>query len=297
MQNQKQEISQENQRSRKKLVNVISIAIVAVVAISFLGLGGIDRVKAFASGIPQLKDSLPTSTKGGSTLETAKNSQKAIESLGTQDIIKTTVTSSRKNQKQFGIISDPSVKDVKLLSGRGTAQFSTGQITRLSPQQLRDIRSRSLTAQERKDVAALEARRDRAIARGISPNVKLSGAELVLRKRQQEQLSKQLITSKFGKKAFQGGKLFANPDFESGGLTSAIQAERDATQATIQENLRLNAIEKEKQIAEGTQLLKKTGTTAKAQKEFFSTTGVNIIGGNILSARAIAKLAERGIII
>lgn len=219
------------------MVNVISLAIVAVLAVAFLGLGGVGKISAFASGISPLKDALPTATKGGTTLSTAKGSQKAIESLGTQDIIKTSITSSRKNQKQFGIIDDPSLKSVRTLSGKGTAQFSTGQIARLTPTQRKRIREKTLTPQEQRDIIALEARRDRAISRGINPNVKRSGKELVLAKREQEAISKQLISSKFGKRAFVDGKLFANPLFASGGGARRDTSPTIGKQGQIIENL------------------------------------------------------------
>jgi len=92
----------------------------------------------------------------------------------------------------------------------------------LSDAKRAEIAARELTAVERSDVAKLDARRRAAIERGVNPNVKLSGAELVLRKREQEEISKSFITSRFGGQAFVGGKLFANPNFCSRNLAGKL---------------------------------------------------------------------------
>lgn len=111
------------------------------------------------------------------------------------------------------LLDQPTAELTRTLSGTGTAQFSTGQVGILTEAKIQEIAQRELTTQQMEDIAALELRRQES----AFSNVKLSGAEVVFQKALQEELSKSLLTSQFGGQTFVGGKLFANPLFETGG--------------------------------------------------------------------------------
>jgi len=133
-----------------------------------------------------------------------------------KDIAASALAGNAQLQRGGTLLLDKPTKGLlKGLTGVGTAQFSTGGVGVLTEEKRAEISARELTVIEQQDIVRLEARRRAAIERGVNPNVKLSGAELVLRKREQEEISKSFITSRFGGSAFVNGKLFANPDFRS----------------------------------------------------------------------------------
>jgi len=288
------------------LVNPISLVIVAIAGIAFFGLGGVGKIKAFGEQF-KTQDQTEQVSSGDTSIKTGgqnveAGSQAAVSDIVSAQVLSGSIQSKRKvsTGKITGITTAQAATDAvlrKLASpaGSGVAQFSTGQVGSLSAEEREQIARRELTDVERSDIQKLDARRQRAIESGINPNLKLSGAELILRKREQEALSIKSLQDRFGGQVFTNGKLFANPDFESGGLTAAEASRRLSTQAEIQENIRLNAIQKQKEIAEGTEILKTVGTTAAEQKETFAKIGVDIQGGNVLSPRALAKLRAKGI--
>lgn len=227
------------------MVSAGTIVVIAGAAILFFAVGGIEGLRGIGTGLRDTVSgfgSIPSAQAETST----KSEKDAIASDSVAPAQALSITSSRKNagtlqstvrvssfqpelqteiarSAQQGsvrferggtlLLDTPTEKLRRTLTGRGTAQFSTGQVGVLTEAKRQEIRNRALTAQERRDVAALEARRARKIERGIRPNIALRGAELVLRKREQEELSKSLVTSRFGGSAFVNGKLFANPDF------------------------------------------------------------------------------------
>jgi len=216
------------------LVNpLITLGIIGVAAVAFLSLGGVQRASAFVEGIKGKigtgKVSVPTAQSGKGDVPIKAGSQAAVSDILSVKASTAPVVARRK----FGTgittreaASADTLRKLTSFSGSGVAQFSTGQVSQLTAKELGDIRTRTLTDVEKSDIKALELRRTRAIERGINPNLKLSGAELILRKREQEQLSKNLLTAKFGGQTFVGGKLFAKAGFESGGLTPELIRER-----------------------------------------------------------------------
>jgi len=225
------------------MVSSGTLLVGAALIIGFFAVGGVQGVKGISSGIgerakgafaipeaaaeestqvqpeaiPIIQTNVAGQRKVGSQLTTVVRISEIKPELQ-QEVARSVAAGGTQIIRGGTILVDkPTLKDVRTLTGRGTAQFSTGQTGRLSKSKRAEIAARELTPQEIKDVAALEARRQRAIGRGIRPNIKLRGAELVLRKREQEELSKSLLTSRFGGQTFVGGKLFAKPLFATGG--------------------------------------------------------------------------------
>jgi len=220
---------------------LVTIGLIIIAGIVFLNVGGIGRASAFIQDLKSKAGSgavtVPSTQSGEGSVPIKSGSQAAVN-----DILSVKAsTSPVVERRKFGTgittreaASADTLRKLTSFSGSGVAQFSGGLIGSLSEQQLGDIRSREFTTQEQEDIKALELRRTRAISRGINPNLKLSGAELILRKREQEALSKQLLTERFGSQTFVNGKLFAKEGFESGGLTPELAAERLAfSQPTI----------------------------------------------------------------
>jgi len=220
---------------------IITIGLIIIAGIVFLNVGGVQRASAFISDLKAKAGSgavtVPSTQSGEGSVPIKTGSQAAVNDI----LAVKSSTAPVVERRKFGTgittrekASADTLRKLTSFSGTGVAQFSGGIVGSLSEQQLGDIRSRGFTAGELADIKALELRRSSAIERGINPNLKLSGAELVLRKREQEALSKQLLTERFGSGTFVDGKLFAKEGFESGGLTPELAAERlAASQPTI----------------------------------------------------------------
>ncbi len=230
------------------MVSGSTIIVIAGALIIFFAVGGLAGIKTFSLGLGGRVSGLIPSLQTA-TASTGSEQEAIAADQAQQPPAALAVTQTRKNGNQLQtiirvsefqpvlqqeiarsatgggdiirggtlLLDKPTTSLISQLTGKGTAQFSTGQVGLLTEAKRTEIARRELTTQEIRDIAALDARRTAAIDRGIQPNVKLSGAELVLRKREQEELSKSLLTSQFGGQTFVGGKLFANPLFETGG--------------------------------------------------------------------------------
>lgn len=218
------------------------LIVAAALIIGFFALGGATGIKEFSVGLGQR-------AKGFLTVPDAAAEEIAASTLeGQRDIpvIQTNVAGQRKNgslltttirisdiepSQQIEVarsiasgaqivrggtilLDKPTPELISGLSGTGTAQFSTGQVGILTQQKIEEVATRELTPQQIQDIATLEQRR----LESAFTNRKLSGAEVVFQKALQEELSKSLLTSQFGGQTFVGGKLFANPLFETGGM-------------------------------------------------------------------------------
>jgi len=238
-----------------------AILVVVGVVILFFAVGGVGGVRSFSEGlgqrfagsIPSLQQATADTGAGASEGEEARADQESptpatfsvVQSRRNAGTLSSTVRSVDIGEFQSGLqeeiarsallgsnvrlerggtllLDRPTTRLTRTLTGVGTAQFSTGGVGILTEAKRREIANRVLTDIERSDIAKLDARRRAAIERGVNPNVKLSGAELVLRKREQEEISKSFITSRFGGQAFVGGKLFANPNFCSRNLAGKL---------------------------------------------------------------------------
>ena len=290
--------------------SILGLGIVAIALIFFAGAGGIERTRAFAqqfrpgTDLIESQPSIPTLQK---ELADTQSSQTALISSANTQIASSNIADKRKfkppvqgvvTTKIDGVefIDRPTAKDVKSLSGIGTAQLSTGGIARLTPEAIDRIRKESFTAQELEDIKNLDLRRKEAIKRGINPNIKLTGTELVLRKREQAEISKAFLTKQFGPGTFTNGKLFANPLFETGGKTQAevaeIQRQKAEDRARIQRSIELQN-QREKV---GAEIAKSVGTTFEEQNQALKTRNIALRGGSALNNKALARLRELGLI-
>ena len=235
--------------------SIIILAGVAIGGLVFFSANGIDRVKAFGQtlkptqgnevqtpSIPKIQETLTTTQSGGVALANTKSSGVLTGTIQSKRRFQNPITERFEVQASLLpevqrssnlrlvngtlIIGAPTKALTRNLTGKGTAQTSSGSVAILSEAKRAEVRDRALTKVQVEDVKKLDARRKRAIDRGINPNIKLSGSELVLRKAEQEEISKNLLRDRFGGQTFVGGKLFAKAGFASGGLTPALRAER-----------------------------------------------------------------------
>jgi len=216
------------------LVNpLVTIGLIVIAGIIFLNVGGIGRASAFVEDLKKRAGSgavsVPSTQSGEGSVPIKSGSQAAVNDILSVKASTAPVVERRKFGTGITTREKASAETLRKLtsfSGSGVAQFSGDIVSGLSSEQIGDIRSREFTTQEQEDIKALELRRAAAIAGGINPNLKLSGEELVLQKRLQEQLSINLLTDRFGSQTFVDGNLFQKENFESGGLTPELAAER-----------------------------------------------------------------------
>ncbi len=150
---------------------------------------------------------------------------------------------------------------------------------------------------QEEDIKKLDTRKEKAITR---PKffLKKSGAELVLEKRRQEDISfkklKQAGSTFGGKGKFGRPKIFGNPNFDLGLPSDATQADRDrvvARRALRSGKRRAQAI-KASQITDIQQSFK--GKSFDELKEIAKGKGFRVTGK--LSSKALAKIFQaRGI--
>ena len=226
------------------MVSAGSILLIGLVGVLFFAFGGISGAKQIFGGLKgRASDLIPKAQAELAVTESSKEAIKedlqiaasSINVAGTRKTAGTLTTTVRLTefqnvlQEQIAlsalsgnvqlvrggtfILDKPTTELTKRLTGVGTAQFSTGQVAILTEAKRKEIAAKELTAQQIEDVRLLDIRRQES----QFTNLKLSGAELVQRKAEQEELSKVLLTSQFGGQTFVGGKLFANPSFQTGG--------------------------------------------------------------------------------
>lgn len=213
------------------------LIVAAALIVGVFALGGLAGTKDFATGLgqrakgflsipeaagetivdetetPILQTNVAGQRKNGGILTTTIRISDIEPALQTE--VARSISSGAQIVRGGTILFDqPTEGLITGLTGTGTAQFSTGQVGILTQQKIEEIASRELTPQQIADIAALEKRR----LESEFANRKLSGAEVVFQKALQEELSKSLLTSQFGGQTFVGGKLFANPLFETGGM-------------------------------------------------------------------------------
>jgi hypothetical protein len=263
------------------------VTLLIFAGVAFFGLGGVGLTKGFFDSLKLPRAFAESGSSGSPSLSPT--------------ILQTSVSSKRnslqgKETIRTGIITDPNRAEARLLTqvgAKGVSQFSDGSIGILSEQQRQEIANREFTKQELEDIKKLDARRQSAIERGINPNIKRSGRELVLAKREQEALSKQFLTKRFGAGTFFKGKLFANPNF--GAPSNDPRNLSKAERAEIERNKILNALRRDEQLRSGSRLradIQKSGLTDKA---FLKAKGINLNTSN-LSPRALGRLRELGLL-
>lgn len=306
------------------MVSAVTIVLVLILGIFFFSKGGIEKAKELAKGVLPRAFAEETSEEVNvdtlqsdlSTVPIREGSKGAVARIQESQIDRTDV---RQKRKFNPLIGKPNVKTVfdNPFSGgtraqRGTTNFSSGQSFSLSESELTQLRSKSFTAQEKRDLEALKLRNTRKIARGTDPRLIQSPEKIIMTKREQALVSRKQIESKFGAGAFVqvGGattasgaslgitaqaKLFAKPNFEFGGVSRATfeaqQTAKTAQRARIQENQARAAAQTER----GREIARVSGLSKQSQKIFLASKGINLQGG-ALTQRALGRLAEQGLI-
>lgn len=310
------------------------LALLGVGATLFFNAGGIKNLKEklkFGDVLP--KDpkkgelSVPLLQSGKGTIPISAGSRKTVTDVEEQDVLRTTITSKRKfdpsadkpkiqtvfnNPKQGGVLASQVGQIVgRNLSIEKQVEFGKGQFG-LNVLEIQTIRGAKFTEQEIQDIANLRIRFDRKSV--SAQKVSDQPEEIILKKREQEAISKKVLQSKFGAGAFTtvkevftpsgfsltGGKptqekLFAKPNFIFGGISESEflrqRAEKADEFARLQENKRLA----EQQIETGKAISSMIVSTGLTQKEFLLTRGIGL-RGSALNERALAKLQARGLI-
>jgi len=198
----------------------------------------------------------------------------------------------------------------------------------------KELRAQPFTKQEQADIVALTARFNRKST--ASQRVSDSPQEIIFKKREQAEIARRSLGGdlfvksvinpsgfktgvqveglKFGQAEFDvsridrgltisgfslggdpKGGLFANATFLTGGVS--LETFRKQQIATMERiiKLRQNAMLREQQEKTGEQILSTIAKSSLNQKEFLQARGINLNTGD-LSARALAKLREKGLI-
>lgn len=316
------------------MVLLALLALIGVGGTLFFNAGGIKNIKEkLGVGKDQLAGdvkagdlTVPTLQSGSGTVPISAGSRKTVSDVEAQDILRTSVTTKRKfdpsadkpkiktvfnNPKQGGVLAG---QVGQIVGANLSSEFKFGVGTQfvLNPLEITSIRGAKFTEQEKQDIANLRIRFDRKSV--SAQEVSDQPEEIVLKKREQEFISKKVLQSKFGAGAFTtvkevftpagfsltGGKptqqkLFAKPNFIFGGVSEAEflaqRAEKADEFARLQENRRLA----EQQIATGKAISSMIVSTGLTQKEFLLTKGI-ALRGSALNERALAKLQARGLI-
>lgn len=316
------------------MVIVALLALSAVLGTLFFGTGGIKNAQEkLGIGKDQVKDpqkgelTVPTSQSGKGTIPISAGSRKTVQDVEQQDILRTTITTKRKfapeadkpkiklffnNPKAGGNLSQQRGQIVGAnLSVEKGIEFGKGQFG-LNTLEITQIRGAKFTEQEKQDIAKLRIRFDRKSV--SAQRVSDQPEEIILKKREQEAISKKVLQSKFGAGAFTtvkevftpsgfsltGGKptqekLFAKPNFIFGGVSESEFLKQRAEKANEFSRLQENKRIAEQQIATGKAISSMIVSTGLTQKEFLLTSGI-ALRGSALNERALAKLQARGLI-
>jgi len=306
------------------MVLPIILALGAIGSIIFLSRGGIKQIQAFAESAPivgEMKEGtqvVPTLQSGEGSVPVASGSQRTVESIEQEDILRTNVADKRKfnpladkppiqtvfnNPREGGVLATQKGQIVGAnLSIQSGQQFGTANFG-LSQTEISNIRSEEFTDQERLDIANLTLRFNR---KSISAQkVSDSPEEIIMKKREQEAIARKILVAQGGSFTFSGGVrtrsgnvidvkggLFGKANFALGGKTpeefQADQAEKAQIEAKLLENKILSQQRKES----GEQVISTIAKSALTQKQFFRERGIALRGG-IVSPLAIGKILER----
>ncbi len=309
------------------------LALIAVGGTLFFGTGGIKSLKeklkignSNSSDMEKGDLTVPTLQSGKGTIPVSSGSRRTVSNIENQDVLRTSIRAKQKfnpeadkpkiqtvfnNPKQGGVLAG---QVGQIVGANLSSEFKFGQATQfvLNPLEIQNIRGAKFTEQEKQDIANLRIRFDRKSV--SAQKVSDQPEEIILKKREQEAISKKVLQSKFGAGAFTtvkevftpsgfsltGGKptqekLFAKPNFIFGGVSEAEflrqRAEKANEFARLQENKRLA----EQQIETGRAISSMIVSTGLTQKEFLLTRGI-ALRGSALNERALAKLQARGLI-
>jgi len=299
--------------------------------ILFFSKGGLSQFSAFAESVTktttQMKQGtavIPELQTGVGTVPISSGSQKTVRSIEIETILRTDVANKRKfspmadkppiqvffnNPKEGGVLASQQGQIVGAnLSIESGQEFGKGDFG-LNQQEIDNIRSKEFTDQEKQDIANLTLRFNRksisAQAVSDSPEV------IILKKREQEAIARKVLASQGGTFSSSSGAvtrggfvilgkggLNASANFALGGKTLEEFNKDQQNKAEIELKKAENAILRQQRNETGEQIISTIKKSGLNQKQFLREfAGVNLIGGNQLNARALAKLREKGITI
>ena len=310
------------------MVNPIILLAGIAGVIIFFSRGGFEQFQAFAESVPTptMKKNgtqvIPTLQSGEGSVPIASGSQRTVESIEVETILRTNVADKRK----FSPLSDkPRIQTVfnnpreggVLASQQGTIvganlsiekgqQFGTGDFG-LNQDEISRIRSRDFTDQEKQDIANLTLRFNRKSI--SSQQVSDAPEEIIMKKREQEAIARKVLASTGGRQVFSGGVvtrggfeieqkggLFGKANFALGGVTPETFEQQQRDKARQESKLMENRILRQQRQESGEQLLSTIKKSGLNQKQFLRQQGIALRGGD-LNPQALARLKERGIII
>jgi len=307
------------------MVSVLIAGAVVLGGILFFSRGGLSQFEAFAESIGVSEDkqkgtaTIPTLQTGMGSVPIASGSQRTVDSIEIETIIRQPIASKRKfnpladkpqiqtvfnNPREGGVLASQKGQivgaNLSIQSGQefGKANFGLNQ------SEVDKIRSKDFTDQEKQDIANLTLRFNRKSV--SAKQASDSPEEIIMKKREQEAIAKKLLgTQNFVRSggvftrggAFieEKGGLFGKSNFALGGKTPAEFEEQQKEKALQEAKQRENAILRQQRAETGEQIISTIKKSGLNQKQFFRERGVNLIGGNVLNAQALAKLRERGI--
>ncbi len=296
-----------------------------VAGIVFFARGGFEQFQAFADSVVSNEDRekgtsvIPTLQTGEGSVPIASGSQRTVNDIEVQTILRTNVADKRKfaplgeqppiqtvfnNPKEGGVLATQRGQIVGAnLSIQSGQQFGTAQFG-LNQEEISEIRSQDFTDQEKQDIANLTTRFNRKSA--SAQRVSDSPEEIVFKKREQEAIAKKVLISQGGSFTFSGGVrtrgghlietkggAFGSSNFALGGKTREEFAEQQRQAGLIDAKKRENEILRTQRIESGEQLVQTIKKSGLNQKQFFQERGIALRGSGNLSALALGKILGR----
>lgn len=304
---------------------VILLVAGVVAGIIFFAKGGLSQFQAFAESIKSDEarekgtSVIPTLQTGKGSVPVASGSQRTIDSIESETIIRTDVANKRKfspladkppiqtvfnNPREGGVLATQKGQivgaNLSIQSGQqfGTAQFGLGQ------EEISRIRAEDFTDQEKQDISNLTLRFNRKSA--SAQRVSDAPEEIIFKKREQEAIARKVLESQGGSFTFSGGVrtrsgnlidtkggLFGASNFALGGKTVEQFNEDQKNKAQIEAKQRENAVLRTQRIESGEQLISTIAKSSLTQKQFFQERGIALRGSANLSALALGKILSR----
>jgi len=308
------------------LVNPLVFAGVIGGAVIFFSKGGLEQFNAFADSVvkttTQRKEGtqvVPELQSGMGTVPIASGSQRTVQSLNVETILRTDVANKRKftpmadkppiqlvfnNPKEGGVLATQKGQIVgSNLSIQSGQEFGKGQFG-LSQVEVTAIRKQDFTDQEKQDIANLTLRFNRKSA--SSRKVSDAPEEVIMKKREQEAIAKKVlgeqnfvrsggVFTSGGSFIESKGGLFGKSNFALGGKTPAEFEQQQKEKAIQVQKIRENKILNQQRIETGEQIVQTIKKSGLNTKQFLRQSGINLNTANI-SPKALARLRERGLL-
>jgi len=307
------------------MVAPLILAVGLVASIVFFARGGFEQFQAFADSVVSNEDRekgtsvIPTLQTGSGSVPIASGSQRTVNDIESENILRTNVADKRKfaplgdqppiqtvfnNPREGGVLATQKGQIVGAnLSIQTGQQFGTAQFG-LDQDEISKIRAEDFTDQEKQDIAKLQIRFNRKSA--SSQRVSDAPEEIIFKKREQEAIAMKVLAFQGGSFTFSGGVrtrsghlidvkggLFGASNFALGGKTPEEFEQQQKEKALIEAKQQENAILRKQRIETGEQLISTIAKSGLNQKQFFQERGIALRGGNLLSSLALGKILAR----